>query len=221
MSSPKLKLVSFAICPFVQRAAILLELKGLEYEIEYIDLANKPDWFLKISPLGKVPLLIVDDIVLFESQVIADYLDELTGGGLYPEDPLQKALHRALIEFGSAMLTSQWLFMAAKDQQGFETYYDKLKVQLDRLENEVSSGPYFQGNEISMLDISFAPLLQRLSIVTEKFSLDIFDNTPKIKKLASELQKEPAIKNSVVDDFEDRLFKVLEQQESYLFLSKA
>ncbi|MBL1241713.1 MAG: glutathione S-transferase family protein, partial [OCS116 cluster bacterium] len=57
----KLTLISHTLCPFVQRAAISLAEKGIEYERKDIDLGNKPDWFLKISPLGKVPLLIVSE----------------------------------------------------------------------------------------------------------------------------------------------------------------
>lgn len=56
----KLKLVSFKICPFVQRSAITLIEKGIEYDITYIDIKDPPKWFLKLSPFGKVPILCVD-----------------------------------------------------------------------------------------------------------------------------------------------------------------
>ena len=76
----KLRLISFPLCPYVQRAAIALAEKGVDFERIDIDLANKPDWFLKLSPLGKVPVLVVEqdgrEEVLFESAVIAEYLDE-------------------------------------------------------------------------------------------------------------------------------------------------
>ena len=71
-----LKLVSFEACPFVQRVAITLQYKGIDYDIEYVDLGSPPDWFLAISPLKKVPLLIVDGTVIFESAVINEYIDE-------------------------------------------------------------------------------------------------------------------------------------------------
>ena len=61
-----MKIVSFKICPFVQRVTSLLEANGSDYEIEYINLSNKPQWFLDISPNGQVPILITDDAqVLF------------------------------------------------------------------------------------------------------------------------------------------------------------
>jgi glutathione S-transferase len=81
MQSEKLTLVSHYLCPYVQRASIVLSEKGVAFERHYIDLAAKPDWFLRISPLGKVPLLAVpqaglDDAILFESAVICEYLEE-------------------------------------------------------------------------------------------------------------------------------------------------
>ena len=76
-----------------------------KFDIEYIDLANKPDWFLKLSPLGKVPILIVNENdVLFESAVINEYLDEVVGVKTLSSDPLEKAKERAWIEYSSSLL---------------------------------------------------------------------------------------------------------------------
>ena len=94
-----LKLVSFKACPFVQRVAITLQYKGIDYDIEYIDLGSPPEWFLAISPLKKVPLLIVDGTVIFESVVINEYIDEVYPPKLHPEDSLMKAINRSWIEF--------------------------------------------------------------------------------------------------------------------------
>src|SRR5881394_2023473 len=93
MSNP-LTLVSFDLCPYVQRAAIVLAEKGLPFERIDVDLANKPAWFKAISPLGKVPLLKVGDEVLFESAVIVEYLEETLDPALHPADPLGRARHR-------------------------------------------------------------------------------------------------------------------------------
>ena len=105
---PKLTLISHDLCPYVQRAVIALTEKGVAFDRVYVDLADKPDWFLAISPLGKVPLLKVDDAVIFESAVILEYLEETQPNPLYPADPLARARHRAMIEFGSAILSDIW-----------------------------------------------------------------------------------------------------------------
>ncbi len=70
-------LVSFKTCPWVQRAAIVLREKNIDFEFRHIEPDNRPDWFLAISPHKKVPVLRIDDTVsLFESNAIAEYLDE-------------------------------------------------------------------------------------------------------------------------------------------------
>src|SRR6188474_401494 len=103
MATP-LKLISHKLCPYVQRAAIALSEKGIPFERIDIDLANKPDWFLKISPLGKTPVLLVGDVPIFESAVILEYLEETQSKPLHPTDAVDRAEHRAWIEFGSAVL---------------------------------------------------------------------------------------------------------------------
>src|SRR6202012_4287840 len=99
-----LKLISHKLCPYVQRAVIALAEKGVPFERIDIDLANKPDWFLKISPLGKTPVLVVGDHAIFESAVILEYLEETQAHPLHPADALRRAEHRSWIEFGSAVL---------------------------------------------------------------------------------------------------------------------
>lgn len=94
MSTP-LTLVSFNMCPFVQRAAIALQEQKRDYNIRYIDLRNPPEDFKAISPLGKVPVLKVGDEAVFESNVILNYLDETCDGPkLFAEEPLARAQQR-------------------------------------------------------------------------------------------------------------------------------
>src|SRR5436853_4889744 len=100
-----LKLISHKLCPYVQRAVIALAEKDVPFERIDIDLANKPDWFLKVSPLGKTPVLLVGEQAIFESAVILEYLEETEARALHPADALRRAEHRAFIEFGSAVLT--------------------------------------------------------------------------------------------------------------------
>src|ERR1035438_7467120 len=100
----RLRLISHTLCPYVQRAVIALAEKGVAFERIDIDLANKPDWFLAISPLGRTPVLLVGDVPLFESAVILEYFEEPEPKPLHSADPLRRAEHRGWIEFGSAVL---------------------------------------------------------------------------------------------------------------------
>jgi glutathione S-transferase len=106
----KLTLISHHLCPYVQRAAIALAEKGVPFERVYVDLADKPDWFKALSPLGKTPVLLVGDEAIFESAVILEYLEDTQPNPLHPRDPLARAGHRALIEYGSAILSDIWAF---------------------------------------------------------------------------------------------------------------
>ena len=121
-----LKLISHKLCPYVQRAVIALTEKGVPFERIDIDLASKPDWFLKLSPLGKVPVLVVtgDDgkeVALFESNVICEYIeDTLAGARLHPRDALDRAQHRAWMEFGSTILSELWGLETTGDPAVFE-----------------------------------------------------------------------------------------------------
>src|SRR6516165_5383753 len=111
-----LKLISHKLCPYVQRAVIALTEKGVSFERIDIDLANKPDWFLRISPLGKTPVLVVGEHAIFESAVILEYLEETQTRPLHPADPITRAEHRAWIEFGSAVLNDIAGFYTASDE---------------------------------------------------------------------------------------------------------
>src|SRR5919204_2951760 len=142
-----LKLISHKLCPYVQRAVIALTEKGVPFERIDIDLANKPDWFLKISPLGKVPVLTVvtesGEVALFESNVICEYIEETQPGPkLHPADPLTRARHRAWMEFGSAILSDLWGLETATDAATFETKRQAVAAKFARVEAALGSGPF-------------------------------------------------------------------------------
>ncbi|HEY1982115.1 MAG TPA: glutathione S-transferase family protein, partial [Xanthobacteraceae bacterium] len=111
-----LQLISHKLCPYVQRAVIALTEKGVPFERVDIDLANKPDWFLTISPLRKTPVLMVGGDAIFESVVILEYLEETQAGRLHPADALARAEHRSWIEFGSAVLNDIAGLYSAPDE---------------------------------------------------------------------------------------------------------
>lgn len=161
-----LKLVSFDICPYVQRSVITLQYKNIPFDIEYIDLSNKPDWFLKISPLGKVPVLMVDNDenkVLFESAVINEYADESSGGDLLPSDPFEKARARAWIEYVSNLMMHFYQSVTGADAETYEQKQNDLINGLLKMK-DVVKGPYFLGEEFSLVDSSIAPLFIRMEL---------------------------------------------------------
>lgn len=213
MSAPHL--ISFDLCPYVQRAVIALREKGVEHEITYIDLAAKPDWFLAISPLGKVPVLKTDRGVLFESIVIAEYLDETTGARLHPEDPFTRAQHRAWIEVTNELGSDVWRVQAARTEEAGRSVAKALRIKLERLEEQIV-GPLFAGDDFSLVDAAAAPMLQRLVWVESYVDLGLFDGLPKLKAWTDALLARDSVAGSLVPDILDRNDALLRKVGSWL-----
>lgn len=215
--SPQLHLISHALCPYVQRAAIVLDEKAIAHDRTYVDLVNKPEWFRQMSPLGKVPLLIVEEReVLFESAVICEYLDEVTPGTLHPEDALEKARHRAWIEFGSSVLNAIGGFYSAKDEVSFEQKRQELADKFAWVEKHLSDRTYFAGDAFSLVDAVFGPIFRYFDTFEAIADFQIFDDTPKVAKWRSMLQSRPSVINAVTPEYPERLREFLKRRQSYL-----
>ena len=211
-----LTLVSFDLCPYVQRAAIALAEKGVPFTRRDVDLTNKPDWFKAISPLGKVPLLQVDNEVLFESAVIVEYLEETQAPALHPASPVTRAKHRAWMEFGSSILADIWTIETAPDRQTFENKQALLREKFGRLEVELRDGPYFAGSRFSLIDTVFAPVFRYFDVFDRFVDLCAFDGLPKVQAWRRALGARHSVQGAVVADYEARLEAFLRRQKSYL-----
>jgi len=216
MSIPKLELISHHLCPYVQRAVITLLEKNIPHQRTYIDLANKPDWFRQISPLGKVPLLKVDDEVLFESAVICEYLNEITPGSLHPDDPLQKAKHRSWIEFGSSILNTIAGFYNAPNQESFEQTCDELTSKFLWIEQSLNDDGYFAGTAFSLVDGVYGTIFRYFDVFDTIGEFGIFADTPNVKSWRKLLQSRVSIQRAVTEDYAERLVIFLQQRKSYL-----
>ena len=216
-----IELISFKTCPFVQRAAITLGYKKVEHKVTFIDLADPPDWFLKISPLAKVPVLKVDGDILFESAVINEYLDDITGGELQPKDSLTRAKNRAWIEFASNMLGNIYMMKTAAEKDKYEIYRDLLVSQLQRVEGRLGDGPWFNGEDFSLADTAFAPWFAHDAVDNYRFSVIDAATMPKLDAWSKRLLALPAVKTSVVAEFEDIYLAALETNNCYLWQSRA
>lgn len=219
MSAP-LTLVSFDLCPYVQRAAIVLREKNVSYERIDIELSNKPDWFKAISPLGKVPLLKVGEEILFESAVIAEYLEETHGPALHPADPLAKARHRAWIEFASSILADIWTVETTKDRPAFDAKIALLKEKFARVEAQLGKGPFFAGAAFSLVDAAFAPAFRYFETFDRIRDLGVFAGLPKVQAWRKALAARPSVAGAVVPDYADRLMRFLERHDGVI-LAKA
>lgn len=211
-----LKLISFKICPFVQRAVITLLHKNIPFAIEHIDLADPPDWFVKLSPFGKTPVLQVDGRhTIFESAVIDEFLDEITPGRLLPEDPLLRALDRSWIEFGSAMIMSLSGIINAASQEKYEKNFSALCNQFAWLENILGDGPWFNGEQLSLVDFTYAPLFMRMDLL--KFDQVLYSTKALAKSQAwgERLNDLQVVQDSVVEEFAQLLLNLVRNKGAY------
>ncbi|MFN5452089.1 glutathione S-transferase family protein, partial [Bradyrhizobium sp.] len=216
-----LKLISHKLCPYVQRAVIALKEKGVAFERIDIDLANKPDWFLKLSPLGKVPVLVVrsaeSEVALFESNVICEYIEETQAGArLHPADPLTRAQHRAWMEFGSAILGDLWGLETTQDAATFAAKRDALAAKFARVEAALGEGPYFAGAQFSLVDAVFAPVFRYFDVFDVYGDLGIFAATPKVRAWRDQLAQRPSVQTAVGADYPELLRAFLARHDAYL-----
>jgi glutathione S-transferase len=212
----KLKLISHKLCPYVQRAVIALTEKGVPFERIDNDLANKSDWFLAISPLGKTPVLQVGDRAIFESAVILEYLEETQQRPLHPADPLTRAEHRAWIEFGSAVLSDIAGFYAAGDEAAFKAKTIQLNERFARLEARVTAAPWFDGEHFALVDAVFGPVFRYFDVFDEIADFAILADKPKLKRWRDCLAQRPSVRAAVSPDYPALLHEFLRKRNSWL-----
>ena len=215
MHVPSLTLVSHRLCPYVQRAAISLAEKAVPFERVDVDLADKPAWFLELSPLGKTPVLKVDDRAIFESAVILEYLEETRPHPLHPADPLRRAEHRAWIEFGSTVLSDIAGLYSAKDQAAFAAKAEALAAMFSRLEGHLGPGPWFDG-DFSLVDAVFGPVFRYFDVFDRIGEFGILAGRTKVSAWRKALAVRPSIRHAVGADYEGGLEKFLAARHSHL-----
>ena len=212
-----MKVYSSPICPFVQRVNAVLEAKKVPYEIEYIDLMNLPGWFAEISPNAKVPILVTDNnVTLFESFAICEYLEEMYPPALHPNDPEKKALHRAW----SRQAVAQYLVQCSTQRSASREILEQKTAEFIRLfakvENVLGDGTFFDGEQLSMVDTAWIPILHRSALIKKYTGFEFLDGYPKVIKWQQALLETDALKNSVPDMFEKYFVEFYLNEERYL-----
>ena len=213
---PEFKLISFAICPFVQRSRILLNTKAIHYEIEYIDLENKPEWFLKRVPTGKVPALFMGDETLFESAVINEFLDEVTPGSILPDTPLARAKDRAWISLSEGLIMSQFRMMIAPDIDSSRKELSALAKGLMQFANIASARA--AATDMTLLDAAITPVFMRFYVVPEVMAAleSELSDAPQILAWAKRLMTLKAVKASVSPAFSDEFITYFAERGSVI-----
>lgn len=217
-----LTLVSHALCPYVQRAAIALIEKDINFGRITVDLSNKPDWFKRMSPLGKVPLLrmlsLDGDTVLFESTAICEYLEDTTSRPLHPSDPISRARHRAWMEFGSNVLNLIAGFYGAPTAEALHQKCREIHERFVTLERELDTreGPYFAGPDFSLVDAVFAPVFRYFDRFDTIGDFGFFDDLNKVPAWRGALAARPSVQAAAHPDYARLLDDFLKARRSEL-----
>ncbi|MEO7094994.1 MAG: glutathione S-transferase family protein [Polyangiales bacterium] len=206
---PTLELISHPLCPFVHRAAALLTEKGVPFTQRFIDLKAKPDWFLAISPRGKVPVLVVDGAPIFESAVILEYLDETTAPHLVPSDPLTRARHRMWVELSNDLMAGHYKIAIATTPTARATAIASAREALQRFE-QVVVGPWFAGDALGIVDFAAGPALVRFERLGKELGIDLYESLPKVAAWSKRITERPAFKDSLVADFDERFHALIQ-----------
>jgi len=198
----ELHLVSNKLCPYVHRAAITLREKGIPFQRREIDLKNKPDWFLKLSPYGKVPVLLADGVALFESSAILEFLDETHPPSLLPADPFARAQQRAWAEGANELSQTQWNLLVAATPADQDKARAAFGAIADRIEQAVAAG-VIPADGFQRVHVLLAPSLLRFGIVERGLGIALLDpgRWPRLGALARTVGARPSVTETVAADY--------------------
>ncbi|GFS21673.1 glutathione S-transferase omega-1 [Elysia marginata] len=200
-----LRLYNMRFCPFAQRTKLVLEHKKIPHETVNVNLKYKPDWFLKLSPIGLVPVLQLDDLVLPESTATCDWLDDTFPGQkrLTPSDRLRRAWDRVLLE--NVGKISDTFYALRRRAELKDKILDSLEKKLHWFENILSSrdGPYFGGTQPAMIDFMLWPHFERLPALTMLTSDPRItpepQNLPRLAAWMKVMMSLPAVQATLMD----------------------
>lgn len=192
-------LYSAKVCPFAQRTRLGLLEKQVDFELIEIDLDSTPDWFLEISPYGKVPVLKRDGDLIWESAIINEYLEEV-----YPQPPLmpsqsgRRAYARFWIDFSNTKFVP-WFYKFLLEQrperqeQRASELRDHFLFMEHRGLSDPQAGPYWLGEQLSLVDLAFYPFFERLPILEHYRGFSLPEECPRLSAWWAKMRERPTV----------------------------
>ena len=158
-----MNLYSGTTCPFSQRCRIVLYEKGMDFQIIDVDMYNKPEDIAVMNPYGRLPVLVERDLILYEANIINEYIDErFPHPQLMPADPVMRARARLFLFNFEVELFSQIDHLEQGNAKQQEKSRSHVADRLTELAPVFTKQKYMLGDEFSMLDVAISPLLWRL-----------------------------------------------------------
>ena len=187
-------LYSGTTCPFSQRCRFVLFEKGMDFEIRDVDLYNKPEDIAIMNPYGQVPILVERDLILYESNIINEYIDErFPHPQLMPADPVMRARARLFLVNFERELFAYVQHLERRDQtrdnaKALADARQQIRDRLTQLTPIFIKNKYMLGDEFSMLDVAIAPLLWRL----DHYGIDMPKTAAPLLRYAERIFSRPA-----------------------------
>lgn len=217
-----MRLISTPVGPWEQGVATVLHAKACAFELVYLNPGEKPDWFLALSPHGKTPALDLEGTVLFETRAIAEYLEEALLPRLHPEDLVERARHRAWLDFLPVFQRASSDVNNAKSRGDIDTALDALPHVLGPMTDAFTreEGPLFGGGMFSLTDALYAPFLHRLlwsaPILKTEIRRNPFEGFPEMEAWAETLLDHGAVRAAIRPDFDARYREHLSRRGTWL-----
>ncbi|CAN0913718.1 Glutathione S-transferase DHAR3, chloroplastic, partial [Linum grandiflorum] len=192
-------------CPFCQRVLLTMEEKNVLYDMKLVDLTQKPEWFLKLSPEGKVPLVKMEDKWVPDSDVITQSLEEK-----FPDPPLATPAEKSSV--GSKIFSTFIGFLKSKDPaDGTE---QALLSELSSFNDYIKeNGPFINGEKVSAADLSLGPKLYHMEIALDHYkNWSVPESLPRVKSYMQTIfamdsfVKTRALKEDVIAGWRPKVF---------------
>lgn len=183
------------ICPYSQRIQILLNDAGFPYKHTEVDFIITPDWVAELSPLQKIPVLVTDDCVLFESGAIIEYINDLTDQCYLPGNNKQRAFLRSWSLLADAIHGEVRAYFTAPTRKDLEIRYDNVQGLLDLLAHECGLRVFLE-DKITLLGLYYGPLFVLLEALSEAGPFKFIAKDSPIFSIKEHVLNYPAV-NSV------------------------
>jgi RNA polymerase-associated protein len=184
-----MQLYSGTSCPFSQRCRIVLYEKGMDFQITDVDLYNKPEDLAVMNPYNRVPVLVERDLILYESNIINEYIDDrFPHPQLMPADPVMRARARLFLFRFEQEMFCHIDSLEHGNQKVADAAREAVRDNLAQISPVFSRQKYMLGEEFSMLDVAIAPLLWRLN----HYGIEMPKQAAPLMKYAERLFSRPA-----------------------------
>lgn len=175
--------------PFSQRCRFVLFEKGMDFQVIDVDMFNKPEDLAVINPYNKVPVLVERDLVLYEANIINEYIDErFPHPQLMPADPVMRARARLFLHRFENELFCHIDAVEHGQQKAADKARQTIRDNLTQISVVFAKQKYMLGDEFSMLDVAIAPLLWRL----DHYGIQLGKEAAPLMKYAERLFSRPA-----------------------------